>query len=437
MEPFEIIKTLAPGRYTALEKVNPVGTLEARQDRSGVTTFYWRGALNRKTVRVPIGQYDSRAAPRSVKPTRHGYSIAAARQVAIDIARQHQDNREQGGYEAIRQAERDAARQAYEAQLEANEQTLERLLLMYCDHLEALGRSSHSDARSIFTLHVIEAFPRLATRAAVEIEPEDIADMMRRLLDAGKGRTANKLRSYVRAAYETAKRARLDASVPVKFKAFKIRHNPAADTVPDTAQNRADKDPLQLDDMMRYWRAIKRVPGVRGAVLRLHLLTGGQRIAQLVRLLSLDVGDGMITLFDGKGRPGSEPRAHTLPLIPAARKALAEASSGGHYALSTDGGQTHISASTVSKWAQAIMADTLSDFQLKQVRSGVETLLARIGISREIRGHLQSHGVAGVQARHYDAYDRAPEKEQALQALYNALEQRPAKVTRMRRKVAL
>jgi hypothetical protein len=40
--------------------------------------------------------------------------------------------------------------------------------------------------------------------------------------------------------------------------------------------------------------------------------------------------------------------------------------------------------------------------------------LAREGISREVRGHLQSHGLTGVQARHYDGHDYIPEKRQAL-----------------------
>ena len=45
-----------------------------------------------------------------------------------------------------------------------------------------------------------------------------------------------------------------------------------------------------------------------------------------------------------------------------------------------------------------------------RIRSGVETLLAANGVSQEVRGHLQSHGLTGVQARHYDGHDYMPEK---------------------------
>jgi hypothetical protein len=63
---------------------------------------------------------------------------------------------------------------------------------------------------------------------------------------------------------------------------------------------------------------------------------------------------------------------------------------------------------------------------LKRVRSGVETLLAANGVSREVRGHLQSHGLTGVQARHYDGHDYLAEKRRALELLAAELERKPA-----------
>ena len=45
-----------------------------------------------------------------------------------------------------------------------------------------------------------------------------------------------------------------------------------------------------------------------------------------------------------------------------------------------------------------------------------------MGVSKEARGHLQSHGLTGVQAKHYDDYDYLQEKREALQVLYKLLE---------------
>jgi len=139
------------------------------------------------------------------------------------------------------------------ARFEAEKHTLKNLLNDYCNHLEALGRTAHKDARSIFTLHVTEAWPKIAALPANQVTGEQIADMMRRVLELGKGRTANKLRSYVRAAYQTARAARTKASIPLRFKAYNVVANPAADTEPDESQNKADKNPLSADELRTYW----------------------------------------------------------------------------------------------------------------------------------------------------------------------------------------
>ena len=75
----------------------------------------------------------------------------------------------------------------------------------------------------------------------------------------------------------------------------------------------------------------------------------------------------------------------------------------------------------MSGWATQVVGDTIDGVQLKRVRSGVETLLAANRISREIRGHVQSHGLMGIQARHYDGYDYMLEKRHALDVLAREL----------------
>ena len=149
-------------------------------------------------------------------------------------------------------------------------------------------------------------------------------------------------------------------------------------------------------------------------------MTGGQRIEQLVNLRTENVTAASIMLFDGKGRPGKPPRPHTVPLVPTAAAALLECQPQGTYAISTDKGATHLSAITLSAWAVA--ATTLPAFQAKRIRSGVETLLASARISSDIRGRLQSHGISGVQARHYDGHDYIEEKRQALETLHRLLD---------------
>ena len=219
-----------------------------------------------------------------------------------------------------------------------------------------------------------------------------------------------------------AKSSKTKASIPASFKEFKITYNPASDTEPDSSANKADKNPLNHEEMLIYWQCVKAVSGFEGAVLRLHVLTGGLRIKQLVLLKTKNIKVNEMTLFDTKGRPGHEPRPYTTPLPPLAKQALEDCKPIGEYALSTSGGQTHLAATTLSRWACNAVGNRISEFNAKRIRSGIETLLAKHKFSQDLRGRLQSHGISGVQNRHYDGHEYLDEKREMLQKLHEILE---------------
>ncbi len=431
------LNQLGAGRFVTLQKIEPSGALLARRQSSGAINFFWRYSLGSKSERIAIGLYDPLASPKSRARTQRGYSVAAAISEAETLASAHYENRHVGGYPAVVQRARDDAEALRAAQERAELYTLARLLEDYANHLETLGRSSHRDVRSIFRLHVLERWPDKANLSAVVITTDDITDMLRAVIQLGKGRTANKLRSYLRAAYQTAKKSRTKGSIPERFKAYGVRDNPVEDTEPEESANKSDKNPLLIEELCRYWKIISALDDFRGAVLRFHLLTGGQRIEQLVRLATRDIARDYTacTIIDSKGRPGKAPRNHVVPLTAAAQAALRACTPTGEYALSTDGGITHVTATTLSKWAVGVVGaveasdgnatetviESIPDFQTKRIRSGVETLLSKAGASLEVRGHLQSHGISGVQKRHYDGNDFLPEKLAALETLYRTL----------------
>ena len=188
-----------------------------------------------------------------------------------------------------------------------------------------------------------------------------------------------------------------------------------AQTRRDARFDRADKRPLTTEELRLYWQLLKAVSGPRGRCLRMHLLTGGQRIEQLVRLRWTDVRADSITIYDTKGRPGQGARTHTVPIIKIAARDLQAFDRAGSYVFSTTQGVKPISGTALSGWAAQVVGDAIEGFQLKRVRSGVETLLAANRISREIRGHVQSHGLTSIQARHYDGHDYEVGERQALE----------------------
>jgi hypothetical protein len=151
--------------------------------------------------------------------------------------------------------------------------TLARLFETYVGHLKSQGRRSHADAANIFRNHVAEAWPKIAEKPGAEVKADEVPDILRRLVERGHGRTANKLRAYLRAACQCAIDARAVASLPIAFRAFQIETNPVANTKRDPAFDTADKRPMSAEDLRAYWEFIKRIDGPRGSFLRLHLLT--------------------------------------------------------------------------------------------------------------------------------------------------------------------
>lgn len=67
-------------------------------------------------------------------------------------------------------------------------------------------------------------------------------------------------------------------------------------------------------------------------------------------------------------------------------------------------------------------------FQLRDIRRTIETTLASLGVPMEVRAQLQSHGLSGVQARHYDRHDYMEEKSAAMDKLFRVLTEESAKI---------
>lgn len=427
--PGQTIKELSPGHSARLLKLDYGGSLEARRLNSGNVMFYWRYTQREKTERVPIGPYDSSAPPKALKATTRGYSVAAAAEAARELAKRNAEI--PGGLRAERAREKAAQEAATKTKAEREKHTLAALCAEYCDWLERQGKDSHSDVRNIFSNHLIGPFPRLAGQPAAEVEKRQIVEVVRKVAEAGKLATARKLRAYLRAAYACAARADSDPALPSAFIAYGVTHNPVEATA--AIRGKADKNPLPLADLRRYWKALQGEDGVIGAALRLHVLSGGQRAAQLTRLADTDVEAGALRLVDRKGKR-SEPRLHLVPVTKAISAELKRLSPAG-YLLSTDGGKTPMHPTSISAWASDLAKQAkITDFQLKRIRSGIETQLARLGVSKEVRGQLQSHGISGVQDVHYNAHEFMDEKRTALDALLRLLEGKEASnVVRIRR----
>lgn len=405
-------------KFTVLRPIFPSGSLEGYKAVTGLITFYWRGSHQKKIQRVKIGYWDPKHPPKAVKPSKLGYTIDGAAVEAQRIAMIHLENINTGGYMGAIRGQKEAERQAKARKAKMTDYTLQALLTDYVAHQKILGRKSYSDAQNTFNNHVFSTHPELSGMVAKDITAEQFSKLFQDIHTTGKQRTANKLRSYMQSAYSIAAKAGLKHGVPDKFKEYGITANPVASTIPSEHES-VDKRPLNTAEMQMYWRLILNVGGLKGQMLRLHLLTGAQRIEQFVQLLKANVTDSTIMLYDSKGKPGKPPRENIIPLIEAAKTEIPKPGPC-PYLFTTDD-RSHVVSTTLSKWAQDAVGDQIAGFQLKRVRSGVETLLAANRVNKDIRGRLQSHGVSGVQSRHYDGHSYQDEKLEALEIIFNAV----------------
>jgi len=274
--------------------------LAVRITRAGAKSFIFETKLDRKTIRRTIGPCNA-------------WTIEDARKESNrlqNLVNQGIDPNEQDREEKVRKAAQKAERERIKQKAEEDRRfTLGALLALYADHLDRQGKPrSAKSARSAFKVHVPE---ELASQPAKEITRAQITEIIRRVREAGKDRTAGILRAYLHAAYEVAMSAETDSAAPADFIPFQIDSNPVRGikAIPVAAGQRV----LSIDELGRYLAALDNRPS--DIALKVALLAGGQRMEQLLKSTPADWDQNtkVLTLFDGKGKRIT-PRLHSLPL---------------------------------------------------------------------------------------------------------------------------
>jgi integrase len=398
------------------------GRLYARLAREGVTFYYqYFGPKGRRFL--PLASYDAQGV--------RGRTLPQARDEAAELSELYRKGitdlhahfeRERSRELEAREAEQKAKRLAQE---HAQRSTLRQLLETYVAHLRRLEKSSAGDVENIFENHVFSAAPDLANRPANDISVDEFVGVIGKLTESGKGRTAGKLRSYLRAAYSLAIDARTDPAAPQSLRTFGITANPIASIGALSQFNRSRDRALNLRELSAFLKRVDAAPdGPKKDAMQACLGLGGQRPTQMLRsrTANVDLAAGVLILYDPKGAR-REPRRHVIPLTTRAItifERLVHASDVPEAPLFTTDGCTAMRLETLSVFVAEISAEMVAakearePFQLRDVRRTVETILASLGVPRDVRAHLQSHGLGGIQARHYDRHEYAMEKRAVL-----------------------
>ncbi len=332
------------------------------------------------------------------------------------------------------------------------------LMTAYTDLLKSQGKIAARNVENQITKDIERAFPKLWKKPVAAITIDDCMDIVSKLKDEEKPRQADKIRSYIRTAFSVAINARGNVNMPTSMRAFGLTTNPAREMQKVKGSSNAKDRALSLAEFRAYYRHLQELPEPKKSLAILHVLTGGQRQKQLsrVKLSDIDRDTGSLTIWDPKGRRETA-RRHVVPLIPEALKIVNTLIKGlkavdatadddeGDYIFSCNGGVSPIHDSYLDSAAKetcALMeaADELESapFTAGIIRATAETrLIAKpYSVSSDVLAHLLSHGLGGIQQRHYQHHDFFEEKYDALIKLHNMLTQPKGKVTEIRRKRA-
>lgn len=431
LTPLGIERAKAKGRDIWLsdnEGVRGGGRLVVRVSTSGTKLFYFRYSIDGQRKQLPMRPYaavptDGRFTLDQARKAARSYSElhrqAASRDVAVYLEAQEQ------AAKAARQAELAAAEQSRAADTAASRYSLKALVERYVKHLEESGKPSAGDVKWAANAYIYDS--EWGPKPAKSFTARQAAALLRKIVEAGKGRTAGKVRSILSASYALALKSELDAAAPADLLLFGIEANPIASTAALSQFNQARERALSPSEMGEVWRRLRAIDPnepLAAHAVRLLVRLGGQRGRQLLRVpvSSANLELSEITLLDGKGRRKT-PRTHLLPLTPAAKKdvetLVKRAKDMKSTMLFASRGKT-LTAESLSAYVHdmsvAMIANKLSQapFQFRDLRRTAETMMASLNVTKDVRAQLQSHGLGGVQDRHYDRFHYMPQKTSAL-----------------------
>jgi integrase len=297
------------------------------------------------------------------------------------------------------------------------------LLSAYVAWLRSNGKSSAREVELVFERHVLGTWPQFAAMPARSITAEMMRDVLARMIKAGIGRQTNVVRSYLHAAFVHGAHADLDPRrAAAQASTFRLASNPVA-LLPRIAEFESARERVLDDDELRFlWLTLSNRMDELAATLRCIVLLGGQRFRQVLRAKRSDYDRKAATLCltDPKGKR-RKAAVHVLPVSDRVARDLDQLlslNSTGDCIFSTTGGEKPIHHTTISAEISRIAASASSkrpSYKPGDIRRTVETRLQALGVARDVRAQLLSHGrTSGVQARHYERYDFLREKSDAL-----------------------
>ena len=386
------------------------GRLGVKVEPSGQRVFYYRYFWVGKRQFILLGRYPE-------------MTLAQARQWVKGYAGVLKEGRNP----KIEKAEQEVAeeKQRRDAQLKGS---IEQLIHGYTSKMNEDGKRTWQQV--LYRLEK-EIYPFIARETkANQVTPLHIKQILSAIIQRGASVEANRVRSYLMAAFNYGLKADNDPANHQQNVMFGLEMNPVSVIPKQSSAEKVGSNWLELEQLQELMSDFIKAPGVGQVVshlLNLCIYTGGQRPHEIAssRWNAVNWKEKTLLIVADVSK---NKRDHLVPLTDSALEILqnlqAQNTNDSTFIFPQKNDvEKHL---RTDSFAQSIIYyreyfPTKSVFVARDIRRTCKTLMGEIGVTKELRDRIQNHALQDVSSKHYDRYDYLSEKRRALELWENRI----------------
>jgi integrase len=307
--------------------------------------------------------------------------------------------------------------------------SVEQLFEGYAANMKANGKKSHNEVIRVLRN---DAMPLLGkSTPANQITSHDIKLVIHNMIKRGALIGSNRLRSYLSASFTYGLEHDNDPTTMDALITYQLEHNPVRD-VPKAVKNEKPCDrELSQDEIHQLWHKFNTTGfySLVEQVFRLILATGGQRVSEVseAKWSEFNLSQSVWEIPASRTKNG---KAHLIPLNSITIQILNEVKAHGDgspflfpHRLDSNKPIVLASISRAANRFTSVKDNKFAPFTPRDLRRTCKTRMGELGLSKEIRDRINNHALNDVSSKHYDRYDYLKEKQNALDAWGQRLEQ--------------
>ena len=302
--------------------------------------------------------------------------------------------------------------------------TLADLCAAYVQKLTDDGKKTAYDVERALQKDVVNT--EYAKIQAKDITPDDISKILNRIINRGAPVQANRVRSYLHAAFKNGLKHDFNPKYAGTNIKFELTFNPVSVIEKDRSVEKVVDRVLSFEEIKTIVHDSS-LSDITKLQIKLILLLGGRRPAEVIHIHmdELDFEEKTWKLPAERSKNG---KPLLLPLTDKTIEVIKTAhdlTGQGDYLFPYRGkGKINkpCGRNTLNMAIKKYCADTgFKKFTPRDLRTTFKTLAGSLGISKEIRDRIQHHALNDVASKHYDFYDYLEEKKEALEKWERAL----------------